>query len=255
MAQTKINLGDIVSFSTIDWRGKAAMVIFLRGCPLRCIYCQNYDLLDGSNYVEMNGIEAEIITNKDFIDAVVLTGGEPFMQPHAVEAIAGFAKKKHALVVAVQTCGFYPEVLKSMLKNGLIDKIFLDIKAPLSDERLYEKLTKVSGVTGRVKDTLDVCIHAGIDLELVTTVFKTLVGLEEVKRIAKELEEAGAAYCPYVLQQGRAERVPDRTIKDEDVFSREELKELAAGAYPAAHLKEVRIRTREAGEEVIYRGG
>lgn len=253
MAQVKINLGSIVPFSTIDWRGKAALVIFLRRCPLRCIYCHNHDLLEGSNYVEIKEIEADIIKNKDFIDAVVLTGGESFMQPHAIEAIARFAKK-HSLSVAVQTNGFYPAVVEPMLKNNLIDKIFLDIKAPLSDEKLYEELTKVPGVARRVKKTLAVCIRTGVDLELVTTVFKNLVGAEEVKRIAKELEEAGAANCSYVIQQGRPELVPGRVIAEDDEFSREELKELAAGAYHAASLKKVRIRTREAGEEVIYSG-
>jgi pyruvate-formate lyase-activating enzyme len=72
----EINLGGIIPFSTIDWRGKAAMVIFLGGCPLRCIYRQNYNLLEGLNYVERHEIEEEIKKNEDFIDAVVISGGE-----------------------------------------------------------------------------------------------------------------------------------------------------------------------------------
>ena len=230
------------------------MVIFLRGCPLRCMYCQNYNLLEDQHYVELKEIEEEIQKNKELIDAVVLTGGEPFMQPDALEAIAQFAKRQ-ALSIAVQTNGFYTEIIKSTLKRkrDLIDKIFLDIKAPLSDARLYEHLTKVSGVAGRVKNTLDACIHAKIDLELITTVFKNLVGVEEVKRIARDIEAAGAACYPYVLQQGRAEHVPDKAIKEDDMFTREELKELAVAAYQAADLKEVRIRTKEGGEEVIER--
>jgi len=260
MTQIKINLGGIVPFSTIDWRGKAAMVIFLRRCPLRCIYCQNYDLLEDDNYVEMQEIEENIKKNEDFIDAVVLSGGEPFMQPRAIEQISKYAKKR-SLLIGVQTNGFYPEVIESMLKKKveeedkgkLIDKIFLDIKAPLSDEKQYAKLTKVPGVTERVKNTLDICLRAKIDLELETTVFKNLVGAEEVQCIAKELEDAGAAHCPYIIQQGRIELVPGEEIKEEDVFGHEELEELAALAYHAAYLKEVRIRTREDGEEVIYR--
>ena len=248
----KVNFGGTVPFSTIDWRGKASMVIFLRGCPLRCIYCHNYKLLEDPNYVEQEEIEAEILKNVGFIDAVVISGGEPFMQPHAIEAIAEFVKKR-SLFVAVQTNGFYPAVVEAMLKKNLVDKIFLAVKAPLSDETLYEKLTKVTGVAERVKNTLAVCIRAGVDLELVTTVFKNLVGAEEVKRIAKEIEEAGVANCSYVIQQGRPELVPERVIADEDEFSREELKELAAGAYHAAGLKKVRIRirTREHGEEAV----
>jgi pyruvate formate lyase activating enzyme len=249
-----VNLGGIVPFSTIDWRGKAAMVIFLSGCPLRCVYCLNTKLLEGANYLDAEEVEAEIIRNKDFIDAVVLSGGEPFMQPEGVEAVARFARK-HALLVAAQTCGFYPAAVESLLAKKLIDKIFLDLKAPLSDETLYEELTKASGVAERVKSTLGVCIHANIDLEVETTVFKKLVGLEAVKRIAVELEEAGAADCPYIIQQGRPNPDPGgEIITEDDVFSHEELKELAAGAYQAAHLKEVRIRTREAGEVYIQRG-
>jgi pyruvate formate lyase activating enzyme len=248
-----VNFGDVVPFSTIDWRGEAAMVIFCRGCPLRCIYCQNSKLLEDVNYVDIGEIEAEITKNKDFIDAVVLSGGEPFMQPDAIEAIARFTKK-HALLVAAQTCGFYPSNVESLLKKHLVDMIFLDIKAPLSDEKLYEKITKASGVAERVKGTLNICVHANIDFEVVTTVFKNLVGLEEVKRIARELEEAGAAEYPYVIQQGRPELVSDGVIRGEDAFSHEELKELAAGAYQTAHLHEVRIRTRKAGEEVICGG-
>ncbi len=248
----RVNFGGIVPFSTIDWRGKAALVIFLRGCPLRCIYCHNYNLLTDSHYVEHSEIEEEVKKNKEFIDAVVFSGGEPFMQPEALEALARVAKK-HALLVAAQTNGFYPAVVESLLQANRIDKIFLDLKAPLSDATLYEKLTTVSGVTDRVKTTLAACLRANIELELVTTVFRHLVGSEEVKRIAHEIAEAGATDCPYVLQQGRAERVPSDTIKEAGVFSREELKELAASAYHAGDLKEVRIRTREAGEEVIVR--
>jgi hypothetical protein len=94
-----------------------------------------------------------------------------------------------------------------MLRQNLIDNIFLDIKAPLSDEKLYD-------------------------------------------RIAEELKEVDTANYPYVIQQGRVELVPDNVIKEGDVFSSEELKELAALAY--VHLNDVRIRTRDGGEEVIY---
>lgn len=230
------------------------MVIFLRGCPLHCLYCQNYNLLGGEHYVTLDEVEREILKNKALLDALVLTGGEPFMQPQAVEALARLAKR-HALSVGVQTNGFYTEQITSSVteNKGLVDKLFLDIKAPLSEPRLYEYLTGVPGVAVRVKKSLDACTKAKIDLELVTTVFKRLIGVEEVKRIARDIEAAGAACYPYVLQQGRPEHVPDNRIAGDDLYTSEELGELAMAAYLAAELRDVRIRTKEGGEEMIGR--
>ncbi len=250
MERPKVNLGGIIHFSTIDWRGKAAMVIFLRRCPLRCIYCQNYNLLEDDDYKDMDVIEDAIRASEDFIDAVVLSGGEPFMQPQVIDAIAKYARGR-GLMVGVQTNGYYPERVESL--HAEIDRIFLDIKMPLNGD-LYERLTKVRDASERVRKTLEVCLHANIELELVTTVFRDLVGAAEVKEIVKELCDLGAADCPYIIQQGRIERIPPHAgLTESSVFSYDELKELAQAAYRAAAVKEVRIRTRETGEEVVVR--
>ncbi|MBN1454821.1 MAG: anaerobic ribonucleoside-triphosphate reductase activating protein [Methanomicrobia archaeon] len=246
-----VNLGDIVPVSTIDWRGKTAMVIFLRGCPLNCIYCQNAQIRAGSNDVNLEDLEAEIVKNKGLIDAVVLSGGEPFMQQGALDALAAVAKQ-HGLLVAVQTCGYYPEAVESTLQKGLIAKLFLDIKAPLSSGTRYDALTRATGVAERVTRTLDLCVRARVDFEVITTVFKGLVAREEVRAIARELAARGATAQPYIIQQGRAEVVAGLTVDAAAVFSREEMKELAVEAVSAAPLHEVRIRTREHGEEVVF---
>ncbi len=249
MKNLKANLGGIIHFSTIDWRGKAAMVIFLRRCPFRCIYCQNYNLLDDDNYEDMDVIEDAIRANEDFIDAVVISGGEPFMQPQVVDAIAKYARGR-GLKVGVQTNGYYPEKIESL--HAELDKVFMDIKAPLNGD-LYERLTKVGDVGERVRKTLEVCLHADVELELVTTVFRDLVGAAEVTEIAEELCDIGAADCPYIIQQGRIERVPPQSgLTESNIFSYDELKELAHAAYRAG-MREVRVRTRETGEEVVVR--
>ena len=41
-----IQIGGLVSFTTIDYPGKLAAVLFLVGCPLRCAYCSNPHLLE-----------------------------------------------------------------------------------------------------------------------------------------------------------------------------------------------------------------
>jgi len=262
----RVNLGGIIHFSTIDWRGKAAIVIFLRRCPFRCIYCQNYNLIETDNYVDMKEIEEAIRDSEDFIDAVVLSGGEPFMQPDAIAAISKYARQR-SLYLGVQTNGYYPDAVEALLDADAFDKIFLDIKAPLgtistctnantntNTNTRYEELTKVHGVSERVRKTLEILLAKDVDAELITTVFKNIVGAAEVKQIVEELHDMGATCYPYVIQQGRIERIPpDAGLSERNIFSYEELEELASLAYHTAPLKEVRIRTRERGEEVMYK--
>ncbi len=47
----KVNFGGIVPLSTVDWLGRAALVVFLRGCPLRCPHCHNQKLQTGESIV------------------------------------------------------------------------------------------------------------------------------------------------------------------------------------------------------------
>jgi pyruvate formate lyase activating enzyme len=243
----KINLGGLIPISTVDWYGKVAFVIFLRGCPLNCIYCQNHHLLEGEDYVPLEYVESEIAKSMDFIDGVVFSGGEPFSQFSALKKLAGFTHASD-LLVGIETNGFYPDRIKEMLEDDLVDKIFLDVKAPLSEEGLYEKICMQEDVVERVRRSIVVCNNR-INLEIRTTVFRDLVGKDEVTRIA---EEIGDINCTYVIQQGLPEYAPDEEIRRIKPFDREEI----MGIANTLNLKsETRIRTKEFGDENISRHG
>ncbi len=245
----QINLGDIISISTVDWYGKAAMAIFLRGCPFRCPYCQNYALLEGDNFVDIKYIEGQIKKAKDFIDAVVFSGGEPLVQPEQMKRLAGFTKMQN-LLVGVETNGYYPEHLKELIDTRLVDKIFIDVKAPPSNHELYGKVTGVDGKKAaiQVKKSLEICKdHAP---EIRTTVFKGLIyDKNDIKAIAEEVSWAVGEDVTYVIQQGIPEQAWSEELKKYDAFNRDELLELSR--ISKRYLKDVRIRTKEFGEELI----
>jgi len=244
---SEINFGGLL-LSTIDWRGLNALMLFMRGCPLRCLYCQNFKLLSEPNYVPIHKVIKEIEKELDFIDALVFSGGEPTLNAEAIKEIGEWIHKEDKLV-GIQTNGYFASDIEELIKVGVVDKIFLDIKAPLNEPKLWKRVTQVSGAEKFVQQILYYCINSNFPLQIQTTVFKRLVGEEEVLKIARELKQFKGEY---VIQQGVYENVPQygrKVIKKEDELSSDEIREMGRRVTEISNFS-VYIRTRE-GEELI----
>lgn len=243
----EINLGGLL-LSTIDWRGLNALMLFMKGCPLRCLYCQNFKLLTEPNYVPIHKVIKKIEKELDFIDALVFSGGEPTLNAEAIKEIGEWIHKEDKLV-GIQTNGYFASDIEELIKAGVVDKIFLDIKAPLNEPKLWKRVTQVSGVEKFVQQILYYCINSNFPLQIQTTVFKRLVGEEEVLKIARELKQFKGEY---VIQQGVYDNVPQygrKVIGKEDEFSLDEIREMGRRVKEVSNFP-VYIRTRE-GEELI----
>lgn len=255
----KVNYAGTVPISTVDWRGRAAITIFFRGCPLHCPYCQNHPYLHGLNPVELDFLKEQIKKSKLFVSAVVFSGGEPLMQ-EAIVPLAEFAKEL-GLSVGIHTNGCYPEMASELVKRKLVDKFFIDIKAPPDDPALYGKVTgcgeseavkkNPEQITASVIKTLEIADSFGLELELRTTLIRDFIGSEEeIASIAAWISEyMKNREVMYVLQQGIPEYSLEENLRERRVLEREELYEL--GKIAKSFLENVRIRTKESGEEII----
>ena len=69
------------TYSSLDYPGKMALVLFIPGCDLRCKYCHNPQLLKNESLSrwDIEEVEEEIDKNVDFIDAIVISGGEALL--------------------------------------------------------------------------------------------------------------------------------------------------------------------------------
>jgi pyruvate formate lyase activating enzyme len=255
----KVNYAGTVPISTVDWRGRAAITIFFRGCPLHCPYCQNHPYLRGLNPVELDFVKEQIKESKPFVSAVVFSGGEPLMQ-EAIVPLAEFAREI-GLLIGIHTNGCYPEMASELVKRKLIDKFFIDIKAPPDDPALYGKVTgcgeykavkkNPEQITASVIETLEIADSCGMELELRTTLIRDFIGNEEeIASIAAWISEyIKNRKVTFVLQQGIPEYSLENNLRERRALEREELYEL--GKIAKSFLENVRIRTKESGEEII----
>lgn len=226
------------AISSLDFPRKIALVIFCGGCVIRCPYCHNPEIINGGKSIKLEEIFREIEESLEFIDGVVITGGEALIQAEDIEKILKFCKQRE-LNTKIDTNGCFPEKLEKII--NLIDYVGLDIKAP------FNKYKKVIGsqIEEKVKKTMIICLKSpNTYLECKTTYVPTLLHKEDVVSIAKEID------CDlYTLQQFRNRVVLDEKLKKVPNPSREELLDIANTIKP--YLKNIKIKTSEFGEEII----
>lgn len=130
------HIHSIESFGTVDGPG-VRLVVFLKGCPMRCQYCHNPDTWEPGGGTEMtvDQIMAQYEKNRAFYSkgGITATGGEPLMQIDFVTALFSAASHR-GIHTCLDTSGitFRPEnpaVLEAFDKlMSVTDLVMLDIK-------------------------------------------------------------------------------------------------------------------------------
>jgi pyruvate formate lyase activating enzyme len=224
--------------SSVEFPGKMSLVIFTAGCMLRCPYCHNPGIINGGMKMEINEIFKEIDDSLDFIDSVVLTGGEPLIQNEGVFEIVKYCKNIK-LDIKIDTNGYYPEKLEKLVMY--VDYVALDIKAP------FNKYKEIIGedIGENVRKSMEICSKSPETyFECRTTYVPGLMVPEDVVEIAKNIS------CDsYTIQQFRNKTVLDEKLKETPSPSRKELIKLAESVKP--FLNNIKIKTSEFGEEII----
>ncbi len=112
----------------LDYPGRVACTIFLGGCDMRCPFCHNAELLDGSAPAVMESEEllAFLKKRQGLLDGVAITGGEPLLRPDLPELAARIRELGYP--VKLDTNGMHPDRLRQMIREGLVQYVAMDIK-------------------------------------------------------------------------------------------------------------------------------
>src|SRR5512138_775958 len=101
-------LAGLVKSSLIDFPGKISCVVFTQGCNFRCGFCHNPDLIPSTGTGNFGEVEFfEFLSRREGqIEGVVITGGEPTVQPDLIKFIQRI--KDHGFAVKLDTNGSNP---------------------------------------------------------------------------------------------------------------------------------------------------
>lgn len=248
-----MRIGGITGISTVDWYGNVSLVVFFAGCNFRCPYCQNSGLipLESGEEVSLELLQKRIEYELNLIDAAVFTGGEPLLQPDDLKEAAKLVKD-YDLKLMLDTNGSIPRVVEQLLDLHLIDRVALDVKAPLTAEE-YKKAAGLQyeseAIVKGIRRTLKMCNRYDIEIEARTTVAPTISDDSNfIRRIAQEIKGRCAVY--YLQQFDNTGEVLSSELKSMSPPPREKMIELAEVAIREG-LKDVYIKTRNMGLEKI----
>jgi len=181
-----LRVGGLTRLTTIDFPGRLAAVVFCQGCPWRCGYCHNPELLDAAQpgAIAWGAVLDFLRQRRGLLDGVVFSGGEPLAQsalPAALQQVRdmGFA-------TALHTGGMYPERLAAALP--LLDWVGLDVKAPWAQT---PAITGVPGSGAKVRESLALLLQSGVAHEVRSTWHPGLYPLADLQALGQQLAALG----------------------------------------------------------------
>jgi len=178
----------------LDWPGRLAAIVFLPRCNFRCPFCHAGHLLgDPPETIPLEAVLAHLAEREGWLDGVVICGGEPTLWP----ALGGLCRRFRdaGLAVKLDTNGTRPDVLASLLADGLVDAVAMDVKAPL-DAR-YARAAGVEAVDlDALRRSIALLAASAVEVEFRTTVVPTLLAEAEIRAIGETLAAAAVDVTP-----------------------------------------------------------
>jgi len=203
--------------SLLDFPGRIAALVFTGGCNLTCPFCHNPGLvLEPQQYPDypLDELLEEIAGRRGFIDGVVISGGEPTIDPGLLPFLRELRRLQ--LLTKLDTNGLCPEVLDAALAEGLLDAVALDLK---TDPSRYPQLHHGPVAVNNLLRSLTLLRSARITLEVRTTCVPGWIDAEDLHAIGRAIRGVPT----WALQQFHGRHALDPALHDRPPYPRETL--------------------------------
>lgn len=221
--------------SLLDYPGRVASLLFWGGCNLTCPFCHNPALvLEPEDFPDLDrkALLADLASRAPFIDGVVVSGGEPTLDPALADWLA--AVKSLGLAVKLDTNGLRPDVLARLIEQGLVDCLAIDLKTAPGR---YGELHRGPVALDALSTTIKLALAAPVTVEFRTTCVPGIVDALEIRALGELIRGASR----WALQQYHPAPALDPAWRERT-------------PYPAAKLRELADIARGYVGEVVVRG-
>lgn len=216
-------ISGLQKLTLLDYPGRVACTVFTGGCNFRCPFCHNASLVLPEQMVQDTN-EEEVLSflkkRVGVLDGVAVTGGEPLLH----KDIGGFLSKVKALgyEIKLDTNGSFPELLMELVKDGLVDRVAMDVK---NSPELYAYTVGLEKLDmAPIERSKEFLLSGTVDYEFRTTVVKGLHTRESLRGAAEWIKGAKEYYLQQFKDSGNV-----LNIAGLGAFNEKEMHALADG--------------------------
>ena len=161
-----MDIQGLQKLTLLDFPGHVACTVFLSGCDFRCPFCHNSELIGAApTLMDDRELLAFLKKRQGILEGVAITGGEPTLR----RELPGLLRDIRALgyPIKLDTNGNHPDALRTMLDEGLLDYVAVDIKN--SPQKYAETIGLPRFDVSNIERSMALLRESGIDYELRTT--------------------------------------------------------------------------------------
>ena len=176
----------------LDFPGKVACTVFLGGCDMRCPFCHNAELIDGTAPAVMEEEELLAFLKKrtGLLEGVAITGGEPLLRDDTITLMEKIRELGYP--VKLDTNGTHPDRLRKILDRGLAAYVAMDIKNSPDRYAVTAGLEKME--LAPVRESVSLLMEGRTDYEFRTTVVAELHDEDSFRGIGEWIRNARHYY-------------------------------------------------------------
>ncbi len=214
-----MRIGGLQKYSLIDFPPRISCVVFTAGCNFHCPYCHNSQLSapgENTSDLEREHIMDFLRLRRKYLDAVVISGGEPTLHSDLPDLCAEI--KSIGFELKIDTNGSNPEMIKQLIKKGLADYVAMDVKTAPEN---YESQITATADPDAIRETVRVILDSKAAHEFRTTCVKPFTEEACIYSIAELIRGADL----HAIQRPHTENVltPEFFRDNNRLHSEEEL--------------------------------